>query len=350
MFDNSEGGFFLGRGGGAQQNLPNHGRYLVLWNYHETDEGEQNFEFWSRKTWYWKIVPPIVVGFHGAGTTFKDSDVDVAESIGKPVKPESLWEEQLKLRLGKLPEWIQQIKKAHSVATDKKKLIFEDDCTGNWKDNWMLDGKRATVINNENGMELIAGPDHGNDTCHAVLWTKREFDGDICIEYDYTRTDTATSCVNILYFMATGKGDKEYPSDISLWSEKRQIPHMRTYFNNMNTYHISYAAFPANYGGTKEDYIRLRRYMPGVNGLQNTDVPGDIFDTGLFKPSVPYHLKVSIQGSTIEMQVWNKENVQEKKVYRWNTSMFPRCTKGRIGFRHMYTRSALYKNVRIYQF
>ncbi|TKG95075.1 DUF4955 domain-containing protein [Puteibacter caeruleilacunae] len=110
LFDKVEGGFFLGRGGGARQNLPNHGRYLVLWNYKETDEAEKDFEFWSRRTWYWKIVPPIVVGFHGAGTTFKESDVDVVESLGTPVKTESLWEAQLTLRLGKLPRWIEAYK------------------------------------------------------------------------------------------------------------------------------------------------------------------------------------------------------------------------------------------------
>lgn len=101
----------LGRAGGARQNLPNHGRYLVLWNYKETDEPESNFEFWSTKTWYWKIVPPIIVGFHGAGTTFKKDEVQILESLGTPVKPESLFEEQLKLRLGKLPDWITDLKK-----------------------------------------------------------------------------------------------------------------------------------------------------------------------------------------------------------------------------------------------
>jgi len=110
LFDKVEGGFFLGRGGGARQNLPNHGRYLVLWNFKELDEAESDFEFWSRKTWFWKIVPPIVVGFHGSGTTFKQSDVDVVESLGTPVKPESLWEAQLELRLGKLPDWIKSYK------------------------------------------------------------------------------------------------------------------------------------------------------------------------------------------------------------------------------------------------
>lgn len=108
LFDQVKGGFFLGRGGGARKNLPNHGRYLVLWNYEETDEPEKDFEFWSSKTWYWKIVPPIIVGFHGSGTTFKEDEVQVLESLGEPVEPASLFEAQLKNRLGELPKWINQ--------------------------------------------------------------------------------------------------------------------------------------------------------------------------------------------------------------------------------------------------
>ncbi|MCT4589153.1 MAG: DUF4955 domain-containing protein [Carboxylicivirga sp.] len=110
LFDFIEGGFFLGRGGGARQNLPNHLEHLILWNYKELGEPEKDFEFWSSKTWFWKIIPPIVVGFHGAGTTFKEDQIKVLESLGTPVDPESLYEAQLKLRLGKLPEWLIQAK------------------------------------------------------------------------------------------------------------------------------------------------------------------------------------------------------------------------------------------------
>lgn len=113
LFDNVEGGFFQGRAGGARQNLPNHGRYLVLWNYKETDAPEENFRFVATDTWFWRILPPIIVGFHGSGTTFKEDEVQILESLGKPVQPESLFEAQLELRLGKLPNWI----------TEEKKLI-----------------------------------------------------------------------------------------------------------------------------------------------------------------------------------------------------------------------------------
>ena len=47
-------------------------------------------------------------------------------------------------------------------------------------------------------LELTAGPEFKNDAHHMVLWTQDNFTGDVKIEYDYTRIDQATNCVNIL--------------------------------------------------------------------------------------------------------------------------------------------------------
>ncbi|TRX49042.1 DUF1961 family protein [Fulvivirga sp. M361] len=230
----------------------------------------------------------------------------------------------------------------------RSELLFEDTGTHNWKDQWMLDGERSQVINTPEGMELIAGPEHGNDTCHTVLWTKKVFEGNLLIEYDYTRTDTTTRCVNILYFLATGKGDKEHPEDISLWNDQRRVPRMKTYFNTMNTYHISYAAFGAKEFSGDNDYIRLRRYDPNGTGLNGTDVSGDIFKTGLFHPNETYHIKVIKFESQIEMHIQHKEYAGHRLICQWDVSDFPDCDNGRIGLRHMYTRSARYKNFKVW--
>lgn len=239
-------------------------------------------------------------------------------------------------------------KKNQSVKWDKADLLFQDSGTKNWQQNWMLDGERSTVVNTDKGMELIAGTEHNNDTCHTVLWTKQSFEGNICIEYDYTRTDTTSRCVNILYFLATGKGDAAYPKDISLWNDKRVVPHMRTYINNMNTYHISYAAFDANKYSKGNDYIRLRRYDPSLDRFEGTYVPGDHFKTGLFKTKVTYHIQVVKFNNIIEMHIQNKENAEDKLVCKWDVLEFSPCKSGRIGLRHMYTRSARYKNFEVW--
>lgn len=110
LFDCVEGGFATGFAGGAVSSMPNHLQDLVLWNYKETDSAETNFEFDKKDSKYWKVYPPIIVGFHGAGTTFNTDEVQYLESHGKAVKPGSLFEAQLKLRLGKVPQWLQKEK------------------------------------------------------------------------------------------------------------------------------------------------------------------------------------------------------------------------------------------------
>ena len=231
----------------------------------------------------------------------------------------------------------------------KKSLLFEDSCTGNWQQKWMIDGTRSKVINTSQGMELIAGQEYGNDTCHTVLWTKQSFKGNICIEYDYTRTDTTTRCVNIIYFLATGKGYNEYPADISMWNDKRTVPHMSTYIKNMNTYHISYAAFDAKKYSKDNDYIRLRRYDPELNDFKRTNIPGDHFSTGLFKPNITYHIQIVKFNNLIEMLIQNKNKEEEKLKCKWDVSNVKQCKSGRIGLRHMYTRSARYKNFKVWE-
>lgn len=231
----------------------------------------------------------------------------------------------------------------------KGRLLFEETGTKNWQEKWMLDGERAHVRHTAKGMELMAGPEYGNDTCHTVLWTKQSFQGDICIEFDYTRTDTATRAVNILYFHATGKGDPDHPVDIALWNDKRVVPQMRTYFNNMHAYHISYAAFPADAYSPGNDYIRLRRYNPDNKGLQGTLVSGDHFKTGLFRSNVPYHIRVVKYKNHIEMHIQNKQNPSENLTCAWDVSTVPPCDSGRIGLRHMYTRRARYANFKVWE-
>lgn len=111
LLDACEGGFMRGHAGGAVGSNPNHLADLVFWNYKETDESSINFDFWASDSNFWKFLPPIIVGFHGSGTTFLQSQVLYEESNGKPVNPESLYEAQLELRLGKLPQWIIDLKK-----------------------------------------------------------------------------------------------------------------------------------------------------------------------------------------------------------------------------------------------
>lgn len=66
---------------------------------------------WWRMGWkYWKILPSVVVGFHGASVKFVKEQVKLDESNGIPVEPQSLYEAQLKHRLGTVPAWLNALK------------------------------------------------------------------------------------------------------------------------------------------------------------------------------------------------------------------------------------------------
>jgi hypothetical protein len=119
LIDSCSGGL-IGNGGNYQT-LPNHMRYLTFWNFKQTaGEVFKDYDFWAPrrgKANYSgaKIVKPFIVGYHGKPTTFLTENCGIVESHGCPVTPASLFEAQLKLRLGKLPEWIADAKKQHKL-------------------------------------------------------------------------------------------------------------------------------------------------------------------------------------------------------------------------------------------
>lgn len=221
--------------------------------------------------------------------------------------------------------------------------VFLDNCTGDWQEKWFLDGKIGTVQTSKEGMTLTAGPKFKKDAHHMVLWTKDIFKGDLKIEYDYTRLDDEKRCVTILYIQATGSGKEPYDKDITKWNNLREVPSMKIYFNNMNTYHISYAAFP-NRGKKRKQYIRARRYMPNKSGLSGSDLEPDYYPEGLFAKGVKHHICVIKKDRDIFMRI---ENPDEVYYCHMKNPKFPIISDGRIGLRHMYTRSAIYKNFRV---
>jgi hypothetical protein len=224
-------------------------------------------------------------------------------------------------------------------------LKFNDDCTENWQSKWFLDGLRAEVKNTKEGMVFSAGAVEGDDACHAVLWTKDSFKGDVKIEYNYTRTDTRTSWVNILYIQAIGVDP--FSNDISEWNDLRIIPSMNTYFMNMKALHISYAAYNRNNSDEKNDYVRARRYpvLPGQDFSTTTEIPTASFKTGLFNPGETYRITVI---KTDEKLYFKVDGKNDSKLFSWNLTSSHPVLEGRIGLRHMYTRSARYKNFIIY--
>lgn len=115
LIDNCSGGLVYYRAGGDENEIPNHLGDLTLWNLNVTgtDSHASNFAWWSDSDTWWKIFPPIVVGTHGMNMKFSGKEqqqVTYEESTGMKVSPESLYEAQLRERLGYVPGWLNALK------------------------------------------------------------------------------------------------------------------------------------------------------------------------------------------------------------------------------------------------
>jgi hypothetical protein len=222
---------------------------------------------------------------------------------------------------------------------------FADCGTTDWRRQWSVDGARADIRNPEDGMVFAAGPVARDNASHAVLWTREIFAGDIRIEFDFTRLDTITRFVNILYIQASGRGDAPYTRDIAEWSHLRQVPFMSCYFDTMDLLHVSYAAF-GNADDKDEDYVRARRYPTRPDRAFNqTDLAPDNFLTGLFRPGITYHFTAVKTDSDLFFEVRNDE---VRELYHWPLAEVEPLQPGRVGIRHMWTRCSRYANIRIW--
>lgn len=232
--------------------------------------------------------------------------------------------------------------KANNLSWRK---TFEDDCKKSWNNKWFMDGMQGHIVPSKQGMDYFAGKEAYNDAGHTVLWTKRIFSGDIKIEYDFTRLDSSFLGVNILYVLATGSGKEPYKKNIFKWKELRRIPAMAEYYNHMNTYHISYAAFSFN--KNESEYIRARRYMPETGkGIEGTALRPEYKNSGLFATGIKHHITVIKRGDNLYMKVVNPT---QTRFFYFDTSDFPTIQSGRIGIRQMWTRASRYANIKVYE-
>ncbi|MGE4587519.1 MAG: hypothetical protein AB7D05_09270 [Mangrovibacterium sp.] len=227
------------------------------------------------------------------------------------------------------------------------KTVMEDSGTEDWTEQWFLDGLKARVSNSPRGMLFEAGPVPLSDADHAVLWTKKEFQGDIRVEYDFVRTDTVSRFVNIIYLLAEGSGKEPYAKDIGQWRKLRRIPAMKLYYNHMNTLHLSYAAFENDLPSNNPAYIRARRYLPETGkGLEGTGLLPEYQNPGLFETGVIHHITIIKHRNLLAMRVCIG---QEERYFFFSAETFPPVVSGRIGLRQMCTRSSCYSNFGVFE-
>lgn len=122
LIDHCRGAFLTQHQGGAESQLPNHLNDLVIWNMDATkvkgmSRWKGKFYWWDAKDRWWKVLNPVIVGFHGQPVEFGETmpgetarQYKRIESIGQAVEPASLYEAQLQRRLGYLPGWITDLK------------------------------------------------------------------------------------------------------------------------------------------------------------------------------------------------------------------------------------------------
>ncbi|UDQ96996.1 DUF4955 domain-containing protein [Lentisphaerota bacterium WC36G] len=117
LWDNSIAN--LNNSGGNYTRLPLHLNDLTYWNFTPT-RAHKNIDFWGlpvkdedRKKKYFGlyIAYPNIIGFNSTNSTINEKHVNLLESFGKKVYPRSLYEDQLQLRLGRLPKWVKDSKK-----------------------------------------------------------------------------------------------------------------------------------------------------------------------------------------------------------------------------------------------
>lgn len=212
------------------------------------------------------------------------------------------------------------------------KVVMEDEGTQDWKAQWFLDGEGQTsVTNTPEGMALKAKDGH------MVLWTKESFEGDLKIEYTFTRTDVDGGGVCIIYIQATGRGDKGYETDITEWNDYRKDASMGHYFRNMHLYHVSYAC----------GYVRGRRYNPEERKMNTYSelTPEYLVDNqDFFEPGVPYRITFIKTDKAIRMKAIGPEKAL---YFMLNNENWPAVTEGRIGLRQMQSRESIYKDFKI---
>ncbi len=109
LIDHCKGAFIQMHQGGDSEQLPNHMEDLTIWNFNATSASSKSPFTWWENNRSWKFMPPLVVGIHGAKVTFDSSQMKYEESNGKAVLPESLYEAQLRRRLGTLPSWVVEL-------------------------------------------------------------------------------------------------------------------------------------------------------------------------------------------------------------------------------------------------
>lgn len=115
LIDCCSGGWMRGRQGGDADQVPHHLDDLIIWNFTATGQDSDGLTDYAGFTWWestwWKFLPPVIVGFQSDFEVIFNADQSKKiSSQGISANPESLYEAQLRRRLGAVPAWLNTLK------------------------------------------------------------------------------------------------------------------------------------------------------------------------------------------------------------------------------------------------
>jgi hypothetical protein len=232
---------------------------------------------------------------------------------------------------------------------DESKILFEDSMMDNWQEKWFLDGQKAILIHNCDGLFFSGGsvtksedPENYH-AHHAVLWTRQVFEGDLLIHYEMTRIDTSDYGNTLLYIQAQGIGSEPYVEDIARWNELREIPAMSQYFEKMDLISLSF-----------RNNLRCKRYpWKDSNGewYPNKGLIEPMVDYKGMIPGKKYSVEVEKRAASVTLRLYDGETKELLTDHTWDTTRVPEeldpIQKGRIGLRHMSTKQFIYSNFKV---
>ena len=245
-------------------------------------------------------------------------------------------------------------KEEKSMIRTDQKVLFEDAMTENWQKNWFLDGKRATLEHRDGGLAFITTASKVDkrvdraafDAQHAVLWTRREFEGDIRISYTFTKLP-GCSWQKLIYVQAQGVGTPPYEKDIHAWRELRDVARMDKYFNYMNLISLSL-----------RNQIRCKRYPTrdtDGNGLKCEFLPRA--ENKGMSEGREYHCLVENRKQSILLRIKDVETGEHVVDHTWDLTdesvlknREPKSVeRGRIGIRQMGGHKILMRDFKVEQ-
>jgi hypothetical protein len=99
-------------------------------------------------------------------------------------------------------------------------------------------------------------------------------------------------------------------------------------------------------GDERQSYIRARRYMLHLKGLDGSDLKPVYYPEDLFTPGDPHTITVIKKERNIYMKI---SNVHQSYYCHFINTELPVVEEGSIGLRLMFTRSSRFANFKIYK-